>query len=334
MKERILQEIELVSEQVEKLSSRYRVDEVIPYLWKIYPNSYDPLVMEDKELALSVFGVTHGNELAGLGVVKEFLTLLVSGQIETKLPIMIGLGNPDAARENVRFIDKDLNRSFMNDDETTKEGKRARLLEEHLSETHWFLDLHQTSRHTEEPFFIFPYSKEGYQFARHIDPARAIVTRWDGSFSTEGGCTDEFVNQRGGHGISFELGQNGFDDYQISLGVKACIWALHYATNRILGEPLRDISKESVSGLTYTFARTVDFPENGTPILDEGLFNFKSISEGDVLGDMDGEPLKALATGKLLFPKFIKPGMKLDKRPVELYRVLRVVDPSELELIS
>lgn len=330
MKARICKEIEEFELKTTKLSAKYECEEVSEYIWKIAPKSYDRFMMQDKQFALTILGITHGNEVAGLAVVNQLLNLLASDLLKLEIPILIGLGNPDAARENVRFLEKDLNRCFLNEDQTTKEGKRARVLESFLSETKYLLDFHQTTRKCEEPFFIFPFSKEGFQFARYIDPATPIVTRWSGGFSAEGGCTDEFVNENGGFGISYELGQNGFDDYQIALGVRAALWAIQYATAKHLERELRDLQSESKIGNVYTFAKTVAFPKQGLPILDQGLYNFKDIIKGEKIGELDGNPLLAEESGKILFPKFVDKETDLSVRPAELYRILKAISVKEI----
>lgn len=326
--DQIAQKIESFEELVNKLSNRYTVTQKCPYVYEVLPADGRELVPEGRESALFVMGATHGNELAGLASVVEFLKSLCFSSVHLQVPVIVALGNYEAVRKNQRFLEKDLNRSFLNDDYESLEGKRARELEKPLSKTMWLLDFHQTLKKSEEAFFIFPYTKAGYEFARGIHPQTRIVTHWGDGFSVDGSCTDEFLNRNGGAGLSYELGQNGFDPYQIALGAQAALSALDYVTSKLRNET-RYVEK-SPQGQIFTWETVVPFPPEGRPILTDGFYNFQMIQKGEVIGDMDGKPIHAKASGRIIFPKYITKNEDLTKRPSELYRLMKAIKEVDL----
>jgi predicted deacylase len=325
-------ELSSCEKYVAQLASNYHTQEICPYVWRLSPREKHPQLPNAKDTALTILGVTHGNELAGLAVVSEFLRMLAGRVIRIDLPIAVGLGNPAAAKKNQRFIDKDLNRSFSSKDSSGLEGKRAKELEKVLARTYRLLDFHQTTQPCEMPFFIFPYCKQGFEFARKIDQARAVITHWGASFSSEGICTDEFVNENGGIGISYELGQNGFDPYQISLGTLAAVSAYRAVASEFLPESYPDTVSATAKGPIFSWEAIVEWPAAGNPVLDPGWHNFLKVNKGEKLGMMDGKPIFAVASGRILFAKYLDSALGSARRPTELYRVMKEINETDFPL--
>jgi succinylglutamate desuccinylase len=96
-----------------------------------------------------IVGGTHGNEPAGVTAMIEFHRSLVDGQLALKSgTVSLLLGNPEAYARNVRYLERDLNRSFANPDDATVEGRRARTIGRFLRsqpEITFVLDLHSVS---------------------------------------------------------------------------------------------------------------------------------------------------------------------------------------------
>ena len=103
-----------------------------------------------------VVGGTHGNERTGVTLVQHWLQSSTEVQRETFTTQLL-LANPEAIRKNVRFIDRDLNRSFHPQHvgaETTGayEINRAREIVATLNSGHhgkrtFAIDLHTTTTH-------------------------------------------------------------------------------------------------------------------------------------------------------------------------------------------
>ena len=103
-----------------------------------------------------VVGGTHGNERTGVTLVQHWLQNPADVQRQTFTTELL-LGNPEAIQKNVRFIDRDLNRSFLSqyvDGKTagTHETARAREIVATLQSGHtrkrtFAIDLHTTTAH-------------------------------------------------------------------------------------------------------------------------------------------------------------------------------------------
>jgi succinylglutamate desuccinylase len=322
-------------------AGRFTVKALAPFAYALTPAGGPRHVPKGKRFALTLIGLTHGNELAGGGVINGFLALLAAGVVPLDVEIAVILGNPWAARQNKRFLERDLNRSFASPLPAgrpgTLEGDRARALEPILADTALLVDFHQVTRDVDRSFFIFPYRPESYAFARAIAPWQTVVTHWGAGFSVEGKCTDEFVNASGGTGISLELGQNGLERKQVATGVEAALWALAYAAQRFAGgesgafELARQRAQTFAPEL-YTWAEVVPWPAKGVVTLEPGWDNFAEVKAGQRLGTVDGVALAALKAGRMLFPKYLTPEQQaaLTSRPTELCRIMRRITEAEL----
>lgn len=297
-----------------------------------------------KDIGLALMGITHGNEYAGAAILNEILAHISAGSIELEIPVAFVLGNPWAARENKRFLERDLNRSFARQAPTAKEELRARDLTPVLQRSAFLVDYHQTSRESDRAFFIFPYAPRSFAFAQAMAPRLTVVTHWGKPFSSEGMCTDEYVNSQGGTGVSLEVGQNGLDAYQIAVGVDAGLWAIRAAADVLNGRAtLTSPTAKARTGVRtpempseiYTWAEIMPWPEQGYVDLVPNLRNFKDVELGEVIGTVNGKSIVTGHAGKILFPKYLTREQQaaLVSRPTELCRIMRRISPSELPTI-
>lgn len=300
----------------------------------VTPRSRQLLHPPGKRVALALLGITHGNEWAGIAVINQILGRVLAGSVDLRIPVAFLLGNPAAAVVNKRFLDRDLNRSFNRSQAVLREERRALELADILQDTAYLLDFHQVTRRSDRPFFIFPFNSKSYAFARAIGPRHTVVTHWGRPFSSEGMCSDEFVISRGGTGISFELGQNGFDHYQIAVGVDAGLEALRVVTEQMAhGQFLDPLNlAEEETGELYTWAEIAPWPERGYVELRADWNNFDRVQLGEVIGTIDQEPILAQNAGRMLFPKYLtrEEQAALTVRPTELFRIMRPISPADL----
>lgn len=313
--------------------AQYRVETMAPRVAVLHPRGGAPFLERGKDVALSFTGTIHGTEVAGLAVLCELLTNLLKPGAPLHLPIGFAIGNPEAALKGVRFIERDLNRSFARVDAETLESRRADELERLLLRTRFFLDFHQVKLATKNPFWIFPYQKEGFQFARAVAPQVPVITHWGKGFSADGQCSDEFVNKNGGCGITMELGQNGLDDSQINLGVKVATTALEI----ILSEAWKTgfpSPKESEKAPIYTWGEIVPYPDTGSPVLDPGWSNFIAVEAGQKIGSFQERDICTTTAGLILFPKYPDvptSGVYPNVKPAaELVRILKRIEEGDL----
>jgi len=316
---------------------RLEVEKIDEFGWLLSPEGgFDAgRLATGKDIALTLMGIVHGNEWGGIAVLNAVLDLIAKGTVTLTAPTAFLLGNPQAAKANKRFLEKDLNRSFDVSNPTHKEELRALALQKTLTRTARLVDFHQTSRPCDRPFFIFPHSDDAYAFAREILPRQTIVTHWGKPFSVEGRCSDEFVNSRGGIGVTIELGQNGFDPYQVSAGTVAAIASIS-AVSVALAGPVASDKQEKVAPYTlgpiFTWGAVLPWPEEGVVTLRPGLDNFTEVKEGEELGRAGSTPILAPVAGRMLFAKYLTPDQQanLTSRPTELCRIMKQVEANDL----
>ena len=315
------------------LGSDITIERICDYGWLLTPRRNRISLPRNKTIGLTLMGITHGNEWSGAAVINETLSHIAAGSINLDIPVAFILGNPWAALQNKRFLERDLNRSFARAQAVSLEERRAAELMGVLGRTAFILDFHQTIRHTDRPFFIFPYNSCSLNFARQILPQLTVVTHWGKPFSAEGMCTDEFVISQGGTGVSLELGQNGFDTYQIAVGVEAALWAIRVAAMNCSGD-IEALRRRAVSCAPdlYTWASILPWPERGYVELIDGLDNFRDVHLGEQLGRIQDQPLLATVAGKLLFPKYLSKEQQAlqTTRPTEILRIVKPIELTDL----
>lgn len=315
----IEEEISTFQKQISKLSKfhGYAVKKLCDFAFLVTPRSNKNPRSSSKSqrsISITLMGLTHGSEPVGAAVLNDILTLIIDKRINITLPTAFVLGNPWAAKKKIRYIDRDLNRSFLRETHTLQEEKRAKELEPILENSLYLLDFHQTTQKSEEPFFIFPYTKKGLCFARILSPQSPIITHWGDPYSKEGCCTDEFVIRGGGTGVTLELGQNGLDPYQISFGVLAGIRAL-LNISELFSESHRKKEKTKVSkdltqqhliesGPLFTFGKIMPYPAHGKAVMDAGWYNFKKLNKNERLGTSGGNVVRSPLAGYMLFPNY------------------------------
>jgi succinylglutamate desuccinylase len=299
----IKKEIKEFETKLKALRTLYPVEEVC---------THGAIIGVPHKPQLTLGALVHGNEVYGLPVILQILDLALAGLLDLGLGLGVFLGNGQAALKGVRFLERDLNRSFPGG-EGCLEEKRAQELLPILARTQKLIDFHQTNVQSQTPFFIFPYSKENLLFASSLHPTLPLVTHWGASFSKEGLCTDEWVLRHGGGiGVTFEAGLRGFDPHQIRLGVDLVLKALGRASAEKSQNPLYRLDPDLLSSL----------PQLSPMTLAPGWTNFAPVAPGDLLGHGDGQPVFSPQTGWMLFPKY-QPG------PLP-FRLIQKISPGDL----
>lgn len=306
------------------VSTFYKVESYAPYAYQIRPQTAQGF--DEGLAAITLMAITHGNEFAGIGVLTRLAKLLLGDQLWFPYPVNLILGNPEAARAGKRYLEHDLNRAFLApENASTLEHDRAREISSLLESSRFFLDFHQTIEASASPFFIFPYEPKCYEFARQINVELPIVTHWGKGFSKDGSCTDEFVNRKGGCGISVELGQKGFDLAQESVGFYLALETLRVVSLRLQNKEL-EIPQEMSP--IYTFAEVLPYPDASAQ-LDEGWYNFKEVTKGQKLGRASEGDIIAPISGPILFPKYRRSDSG-HAIPKEICRILKRVEEDAL----
>jgi succinylglutamate desuccinylase len=338
-------EIETFAGWAASTSSHVTFEALSAFAVALRPKDREPLRPKDgKRFALTLMGITHGNETAGVAVLNRLAAWLACGRVRLASEVALVLGNVPAARAGRRFLERDLNRVFAKDAPRAAEEHRARALEPLLAASSLFIDLHQTLRAAPHPFFIFPYRAPSLALARAVLPWAPIVTHWGQPFSAEGRCSDEFVNAAGGVGISLELGRCGLDPAQIAVGLEAVTSALEVAERTLGGASLEEQARTARRlrpPPLFTWAAVVPWPSGGIVTLDPGLDNFRAVDVGERLGTADDRIVTAPVAGRILFPKYLSREQQIAERaaeargepvarPTELCRLLRDIADGDL----
>lgn len=282
-----------------------------------------------KDINISFLAMIHGDETGGFWIFERFLDLFEKDALNFEGKIGLAFGNPEAAADGVRFIEKDLNRSFGVSSDFSLEEKRAKLLEELLRRTNFLIDFHQTIRPSRTAFFIFPFQKASFLFARAIDLDLPIVTNLKGgSFSKDGMCSDEFVNSCDGSGITIECGQRGFDEEQVSRGLELCLKSLRVLQNPMLLEDFKNSS--TIYKRIFSPVQIAAYPKNEDVRLSPGFKNFDPVQKGQIIAFIDNLPLVAAQDGFILFPKYKDDIKKNGPFPSELFRIVASVETEKI----
>lgn len=160
---------------------------------------------KDGPCILVLTGV-HGNEPCGVFALKQLETIQLN-----KGKIIFVVANKKALSKNKRFIDKDLNRSFEEIDETN-EGKIVSELQPLLDSADFLLDIH--SSNTNDPYII---CREKYLEIAAVLPAEKVVV---GLEQFHKGSSDEYIAKQNKPGICIECGSHT-DPLSVDVAKKA-----------------------------------------------------------------------------------------------------------------
>lgn len=280
----------------------------------------------DHDLHLVIGCMIHGDETGSLPAVVKLIEALAHRELRYGGPLTVFVGNPEAGLQDRRFLEADLNRVFVDDPPDNHEGRRARELQPMLDAADVFLDLHQTILPTDRPFYIFPWSVSGWQWARVIGGAQTWVTRpADAAFSTGTRCADEAVRLRGRPGLTLELGHKGLSAESEQRAWHALTRLLHAAERIGAGAQTLPGAATHHPDLRFVETRWRQPFDDATLRLRPGLTNFAPVARGELLSAADTPEIRSPHDGMVLFPKYpdYQPdGRVVEPRPGEIVRVI------------
>jgi succinylglutamate desuccinylase len=278
------------------------------------------------DLHVVIGAIVHGDEVGSLPAIVGLMEQLLLGGATFGGRLTIFLGNPEAALAGRRFLENDLNRVFVDAPPDDHEGRRATEIRPILDAADVFLDLHQTILETDRPFYIFPWSIPGWQWARAIGGASTWVTRPPTqAFSPGTCCADEYVRLRGRPGITLELGERGFTPEADRRAAHAVRRLLKVADRVGGGTDTLAGAATHEPDLAFVETRWRAAFTDPHLRLRPGLTNFAPVQAGDRLS-ADGTPeLLAPVDGLVLFPKYpdyADDGRVIEPRPGEIVRIV------------
>lgn len=245
---------------------------------------------------LAVFCGVHGNEKAGIFAVKKILkdVKIKSGTV------YFVFANPRAIKQNKRFIEKNLNRCFVNKRKgNSYEEKRAIRLMKIMDKSDALLDVHASNNPKTTPFAI---TDNGLDIVKNMN-FKIIATGFD---DVEPGATDGYMKRKKKVGICLECGYSGKSKRHTELAYNSIIQFLQYfdAIEKILPESkvkqkvlIVDKAQKVTSNkfkLTKTFA---DFQtiKKGSIIARDEFKKYIAEKEGVILFGTPGKPIGAEA---------------------------------------
>jgi succinylglutamate desuccinylase len=143
---------------------------------------------------IAVVVCLHGDESLGLKI-KE--------NLPENIPVFIG--NPEAVKENKRYIESDLNRSFPGKIDGTCEEKRALDLLNELKEFDIVIDVHSSVCDFEVFGIVTKPNKEKIELAKKMGLKKVVIM--PESFGHGQSLIDNL-----NCGISLEIGPNGYEE--------------------------------------------------------------------------------------------------------------------------
>lgn len=251
------------------------------------------------ELDLFLVGLTHGNEVIGIEIINKFLSRLRKHNNQTNLPFNFAvlLNNVKAYLENTRFLESDLNRSFLRKELITSEHFRAHQIEQIFSrfnQIDFVFDLHQTSESSLGPFTIFAEKENLIRLAHQIAPHMPMITYSDQGFSEKGKTLGEFLSKKGVKSVVFELGQKG---YNTDISEEMLQSIFNYSQ-------IKPPNKDFPYKINY-WSIVDQIPLKPEFRLAPGLANLMKVSPDQVLVYHEDQPVyKSPQEGILVFPRY------------------------------
>lgn len=245
-------------------------------------------------------GSIHGNERVGAAVLEEFKGLLSTTHLRSDVYLI--LGNPEAYRENKRYIDTDMNRLFGVDRDfvspgDTIEEKRVAEIAPVLSKSHYLLDIHSTIK----PSVPFVYCEPD---AQHLALANLMGVEYVVSSSPDFRpadlvtSADNFIDRRGGLGITFESGY-----HKNELAVEDVLTRTKLFLQRTgacdFGLPEPENTPESKRLMIYNHV----VPQSNSFIFARDFHSFDAVKSGDLIGNDGDKEVRAEEDSFIIFPK-------------------------------
>ncbi len=234
--------------------------------------------------------VIHGNETIGLYILEELLTKF------HEFPFSFIIANREAVKINKRFVDFDLNRSFMNQDKNGFENLQVKNIESFSQEFDYILDFHQTTHDSENPFCLVRNSNKSNALYKTLQKTLdfPIIFIKNQKLSKDGATFSEFATQHNIGFITLELSKAGYNLEMKELGIKiakAFLEAKDFTNSK--EQTLKAfIIKKSIEKL------------NSDDCLIQGLNNFTKVEKNCVIASRKSKEIYFDQDFYILFPKY------------------------------
>lgn len=277
-----------------------------------------------------VFGcMVHGDEVGSLPAVNRLLDLLERREVTFGGRVTVFVGNPEAGLAGQRFLERDLNRVFLDLDDDAHEIGRSRELRPLLDDADLFVDFHQTILATQQPFWICPWTHAAAAWARAAGGAEVWITRSPAqAFSPGTCCADEYVRLKGRPALTLELGEKGFDVAAEERALRVMLRIIELADAVASGGSLAELAGAQPPVSCMATRHRERFAD-ATFALAEGWTNFAPVAAGTTMHATGTPTLVAPMDGFVVFPKYpprSADGTYKQPLPGEIYRIVCPLD--------
>ena len=266
-------------------------------------------------LLLVTAGV-HGNEPSGIKALQNVFAELEKTKPEIEGTFLGLAGNQKALQQGKRFLDEDLNRTWIEEnlqkqEAASQEQKEMKeilaVLEEYTEEEYqqrYFVDCHTTSSDS-LPYISVQEVGENDPFA-HAFPVYIVR----GFSDIVNGSIDKYFSKKGLTGFTFEAGQHESETTQANH--EAIIWLALKEANSLEPEKLSCYP-------TCTAVFSEKFPEGQKTFqiiyrhgledsdnfkMKTGFENFEEITEGQVLATQNGKEVRSEWSARIFMPLY------------------------------
>ena len=255
---------------------------------------------------LVIFGAVHGNEVCGPIAIRRVMDELDSGQLNLARGQLhfVPIANPRAHAEGKRFIERNLNRYFLPDENpTTYEARLTNILCSIIGNTDYFIDIHSTTAGGVTFASVSGDVPEENRLAAAMG-AEIMVYGWQKAYLASGrpepdpkesSGTTAYARSRGAKGVLLECGQHQ-DPKSIEVAYQAIRRAL-----RTIGLVDAGGETQAAQPTVIRVASVVFRGEGGE--LAENWTNFAQVKAGQKLAQMsDGSVINAPADRYMILP--------------------------------
>lgn len=278
-----------------------------------FPKPYKNQQDEIKKYDLFLSALLHGNEVGGIQVLNHFAKKIMTNKIKIPHSFFFCLGNIEAAQKGVRFIERDLNRSFLAPGTELLEEKLAVRISQYVKDCAYCVDIHQTNQDAVTPFMIFIYTAQKMAFSRHMDKEIPIIVSLEERHK-DGSTLDFYCYKQNIISTTLELGKTGFHEPQAQFGVD-------YLSNFLT---LSSVDKDEPFRNVYRVVDTIYWFDDRI-VLNPGYNNFSMIKHNEVLGKKGDVDYPSSHDGVMLFPKYGEIALKTK----EVFTIAQTVNSFE-----
>ena len=238
---------------------------------------------------VAIFAGIHGNETAGITILNN----LISNLHVVRGTVHLVFGNPPAILKNIRYVESNLNRSFIKlNNSKTSEQKRATTLMKLLDSCDALLDLHA---YRAGPNIAFPFTI--------CEPrCHKIIAKFNVPFSIsnissfQAGSTNGYMELKKKIGIVLELGAIEKPEDYIALGLDCALSFLSYFNNIKKVPTPRQYSTEYLKVIGVYRKNSKDFKFKKT------YQSFDSLKAKEVIAVDGGLTVFTQTRARILFP--------------------------------